>query len=604
VCNVSGLIQKVALATPDVVALSSGGLELNYRALDLAANRLAGHLRSLGVHSGSVVPILLERSFEQITAALAVMRAGAAYLPMDTAWPDQRISAILRDSCADVLIAPSNLAGRLASGLRTVCTTRDSAAIALATPFSSVEATQLAEGSLAYLIYTSGSTGTPKGVEITHGNLMNLIAWHLEAFSVTAGDRASHIAGLGFDAAVWEIWPYLAAGATVQLPGPMDELIRSSPAHLLRWVHDGHITHCFVPTALAEPLIQSEWPETTLLRYLLTGGDVLRKNPSPRLPFVVINNYGPTECTVVATSSPIMADGPDPPPIGRPIRGAATYILDKDRRPVPSGEIGELYIGGAGVGRGYRNLPEQTAAAFLLNPFSDMPGARMYRTGDMVAEMADGQLAFHGRRDTQEKIRGQRMELDEINAVLSQCEGVLFCSVGTRTDSAGEKQLVAYVLPDECAAPSARSIQEYLSRYLPAAMVPAIFVRLRTMPLNSSGKLDLSLLPDATGDNQLEEVNELLARNPANELEQAVLDTVHSLLGNHSVGLDDDFFLSGGHSLLGAQLVTRIRATYGVELTLRDLFEAPTAAQLAGKVQALILAEIERMSDAEAEAAL
>lgn len=227
----------------------------------------------------------------------------------------------------------------------------------------------------------------------------------------------------------------------------------------------------------------------------------------------------------------------------------------------------------------------------------------MYRTGDMVAELADGQLAFHGRRDTQEKIRGQRMELDEINAVLSRCAGVMFSSVGSRVDAAGDKYLVAYVLPDESAVPSSRALQEYLSQHLSAAMIPAVFVRLKTMPLNTSGKLDLSRLPEPSSENELGDVN-APAEREASELEAAVLTTVHSLLGSDAVGLDDDFFLSGGHSLLGAQLVTRVRSNYGVALTLRDLFEAPTAASLAAKVEDLILAQIEEMSDAEAEAAL
>ncbi len=599
--NVSTCIHQHNLVNPEAVALSSGEAHMSFGELDRAADQLAAHLKIVGVVPGSVVPILLERSFDQIIAALAVMRAGGAYLPMDTAWPDQRIRAILKDSLADVLIAPFDVAGRLESGLRSVCPVRDAAAIADATPSRHME---VAEDSLAYLIYTSGSTGTPKGVEITHANLMNLINWHHEAFAVTSEDRASHIAGLGFDAAVWEVWPYLAAGACVQLPGPMDELIRSSPAHLLRWLHDGHITHCFVPTALAEPLIQSEWPDTTLLRYLLTGGDVLRKGPIAGLPFLVVNNYGPSECTVVSTYGILEPGGPTPPPIGRAIAGAAAYVLDAELKPVAQGQIGELYVGGASVGRGYRGLPGQTAKAFVADPFSAVTNARMYRTGDMVAELADGQLAFHGRRDTQEKIRGQRMELDEINAVLGQCSGVMFSSIGTRLDGNGEKQLVAYVLPDEHAVPSSRTLQETISQYLSAAMIPAVFVRLKAMPLNTSGKLDLSLLPQATEDNALGEVNEMLKRAPETELEASVLSTVHALLGSDSVGLDDDFFLSGGHSLLGAQLVTRIRSAYGIELTLRDLFEAPTAALLAEKVEGLILAQIEEMSDAEAEAAL
>ena len=599
--NISQRVQQFSAANPENSALSSGEAQLSYGALDQAANRMANHLVSLGVKRDTVVPILLDRSFEQITAALAVMRLGAAYLPMDPAWPDQRISAILRDSQAEVFLAPYVTAGRLQTGLRSVCPTRDAVSIARAS--NKYHAAEASDDALAYVIYTSGSTGTPKGIEITHGNLSNLIDWHLAAFSVTSGDRASHIAGLGFDAAVWEVWPYLAAGGCVQLPGAMDELIRTSPAHLLRWIHDGHLTHCFVPTALAEPLIQSEWPDTTMLRFLLTGGDALRRGPLPGLPFAVVNNYGPSECTVVSTSGRLEPGGPTPPAIGRAIAGASAYVLDENQQPVEKGQIGELYVGGASVGRGYRNLPERTAAAFLKDPFEREPGARMYRTGDMVAELADGQLAFHGRLDHQEKIRGQRMELDEINTVLGRCEGVAFSSVSTRVDANGEKQLVAYVLPHEHVVLKPRALQDELMQYLSSAMIPSSFVRLKTLPLNTSGKLDLSLLPELTAENALGQQEEPEARN-ATELETALLGTVHGLLGSATVGLDDDFFLSGGHSLLGAQLVTRVRATYDIELTLRDLFEAPTVALLAEKVESLIMAQIETMSDAEAEAAL
>jgi amino acid adenylation domain-containing protein len=600
--DVSSLIQASASRGPRSVALSSGGSELRYEQLDAAADRLAGHLLGLGVEPGAVVPVWLERSFDQIVAALAIMRAGAAFLPLDPSWPDRRVRSILKDSLAEVFIAPYDDAGRLESGLRSVCPQRDAAAIAAAQP---VIPAALSPESLAYLIYTSGSTGTPKGVEITHANLSNLIEWHLEAFNVTPAARASHIAGLAFDAAVWEVWPYLAAGATVQLPGPMDDLIRSSPAHLQRWLHDGHITHSFVPTALAEPLIQCEWPETTQLRYLLTGGDTLRRGPVRGLPFAVYNNYGPSECTVVSTCALLTSESPLPPPIGRAIHGAKSYVLDETRQPVAPGEIGELYIGGACVGRGYRNLPGQTAAAFLADPSAAEPEARMYRTGDLVSILSDGELAFHGRRDTQEKIRGQRIELDEINAILGRAPGILFSSIGTRVEeSPGEKQLVAWVLAEEQAVASPRKLQEHLSEYLSAAMIPSVFVRLKTLPLNTSGKLDLSLLPSPSADNLLEEPGEAAAREPANELEAAILATVHGLLGNTACGVEDDFFLSGGHSLLGAQLVTRIRAAYGVELTLRDLFEAPTAALLAETVEDLILRQIQSMSEAEAEAAL
>ncbi len=599
--NVSALIAGHAAAAPHATALLCGAARLSYAELDAAANRLAGHLLLRGVGAGDTVPLLLERSFAQIIGALGVMRAGAAFLPMDTAWPDERVRAILEDSGASVYLAADVDAARLASRLTNVCPAREAAAIAASVPAAS---SALDPDALAYVIYTSGSTGKPKGVEITHGNLMNLLEWHVGEFHVDASSRAGHIAGLGFDAAVWEVWPYLAAGATVQLPGPVDDLIRSSPADLLRWIHDGHLTHCFVPTALAEPLIQAEWPDRTLLRYLLTGGDALRRSPAHGLPFIVVNNYGPTECTVVSTFCLLEPGGPVPPPIGRAIHNARAYVLDENGAQVAEGTVGELYVGGASVGRGYRNLPEQTAAAFLPDPFSSEPKGRMYRTGDLVSTLPDGRLAFHGRRDTQQKIRGQRMELDEISAVLERCEGVAFSLVGTHLDRNGEKQLIAYVLPAEFASPGPRFLQEELGRFLPAAMIPHTFVRLRTLPLNTSGKLDLAQLPAPAEENLLKECEPAIERKATSALETAVLEIVHQLLGTDKVGAEDDFFLSGGHSLLGAQLVTRIRSAYGVELTLRDLFESPTAAQLAMRVETLILLQLEQMSDEEAEAAL
>ena len=265
--------------------------------------------------------------------------------------------------------------------------------------------------SLAYIIYTSGSTGAPKGVEITHANLNHLVRWHRDTFRVTRQDRASHLLGLGFDAAVMEIWPHLSAGATLCLA---DEEARSSPDLIQDWMIRERVTIGLVPTVLGERLITKAWPAKTALRLLIIGGDALHHGPAHQLPFDVVNNYGPTECTVAATWSMLKAGAAGTPPIGRPISGTSVYLLDKRGVPVPDGQDGEIFIGGGGVGRGYRNLPDLTERSFLHDPFSGAAAARMYRTGDRGVRRSDGEIEFRGRLDRQTKIRGFRVELDEI----------------------------------------------------------------------------------------------------------------------------------------------------------------------------------------------
>ena len=287
------------------------------------------------------------------------------------------------------------------------------------------------------MIYTSGSTGVPKGVEITHANLSHLVRWHRDTFSVTRQDRASHLAGLGFDAAVWEIWPHLAAGATVCLA---DDAVRSSPELMQQWMIRERVTIGFVPTVHAAPMMAMEWPATTALRVLLTGGDVLHHAPPAQLPFDVVNNYGPTECTVVATSSVLKPGSHGAPPIGRPIAGTSVYLLDEYGEQVPDGSTGEIYIGGSGVGRGYRNLPESTERSFLPDPFAGASGARMYRTGDRGVRRPDGEIEFRGRLDRQTKIRGQRVELDEIGSILTHHPSIDFATAITNISEGGENR--------------------------------------------------------------------------------------------------------------------------------------------------------------------
>ena len=584
--------EKIRAIAPDLVALRDSNGTLTYSDLNRRADRLAQHLKSLGAGLGSTVAICLPRSFEQVIAELATLRAGAAFVPIDPAWPDERVQHIVIDCAASVFIASSSLSSRIsvsATSLDVLLWPDSAQDVAGAASLNA----GIASSDLAYVIYTSGSTGVPKGVEITHANLNHLIRWHLEAFAVTAADHATHVAGLGFDAAVWEIWPYLSVGASISLA---DEMVRVDPASLQRWIVESGVTISFVPTPVAEPLLTIDWPASTRLRFLLTGGDTLHTVPRSGLPFTLVNNYGPTECTVVATSGEVKPGVEGLPSIGKAIRGTPVYLLDDQQQPVADGEVGEMYLGGDGVGRGYRGLPEQTAKSFLADPFR-AAGGRMYRTGDMARLLPDGQIAFLGRVDSQEKIRGNRIELDEIVSVLNRHDSVAFNVIVTSADPGQEKHLIAYVLLAEGASPSSKELQEFAATALPSYMIPSKFVRLAALPLSANGKIDRNTLPPPSEENLLPEV---VSREPNSELEETLLALVRELLKTNDVGVEDDFFLVGGHSLLGTQLVLRARERFGVMLTLRDLFEAATVAGLAARIEDLIFEEVNAMSEEEA----
>lgn len=576
VCPVPEQISKIREDYPHSIALSDGNRSLSYEEFDRKADRFASYLSQLGVAPGGVVAICMQRSFDWIIAALGIMRAGAAYVPMDLAWPDSRLRFAVKDSGASILVARAAVLSRL--GVEGIDPCRDSTAID-ATPMAARR--PIDPESLAYVIYTSGSTGVPKGVEITHANLANLTCWHQDAFGVTHQDRTSHLAGLGFDAAAWELWPNLAAGATICLA---NDMARSSPELLQQWMIQERVTVGFVPTVHAGPMMTMAWPASTTLRLLLTGGDVLHHAPAVQLPFDVVNNYGPTECTVVATSSVVKPGSQGRPAIGRPITGASVYLLDENGSQVPDGSSGEIYIGGNGVARGYRNLSDSTARSFLPDPFSAALAARMYRTGDLGIRRPDGEIEFHGRLDRQTKIRGQRVELDEIASVLSHHPSIDFATAIVKCEQVTEKRIVACVLLKENApVPSILEFQQHLGRSLPDYMIPSMFVRLHQLPLSPNGKLDLTLLPEPTDANLLERT---AATAPATPIEEELLPIVQQLLENNSVGTEDNLFLAGGHSLLGMQLLMRLRSAFGVNLSVQQLFESPTVARLALLVEA------------------
>jgi amino acid adenylation domain-containing protein len=550
--------------TPDALALTGRGVELTYAELLAQARGLAARLKSLGVGPETVVAVCTGRSPEAVVAALGILEAGGAWLPLDPSYPQERLRYLLEDSGARaVVVRPEYLGVLPDTGLPVL----EIGGRSEAWPISDLQS----PGSLAYVIYTSGSTGRPKGVEIPHRGLANLVSWHRRIYAVTPADRATMLAGPAFDASVWEVWPYLASGASVHVP---DAETRSDPRRLLEWMAAEGITLAFLPTPLAEALIEIEMPAGLALRALLTGGDRLNRSPGRPLPFTLVNHYGPTESTVVTTAGEVPAGRVGAPSIGRPIDGLRVWLLDRDLRKVPPGVPGELCVGGSGLARGYRGRPDLTAERFL-----PAPEGRLYRTGDL-ARWRGGELEFLGRIDHQVKIRGFRIELGEIEAVLREHPGVREAVVTVRKRGE-EGVLVAYVAGEG-------NLSELLSDRLPSYMVPSTFVVLPVLPLTANGKVDLRALPEPEWGEGSED-----DRAPATPLEETLAGIWASVLGAGSVGVHDNFFKLGGHSLLATRVLSRVRDAAGVDVPLAALFEEPTVAGLARVVE-------ERLRGAEA----
>jgi amino acid adenylation domain-containing protein len=591
---ITELIARQADKTPNASALVMGTQVLSYGELNRRANQLAHYLQESGAGPNVPVGLYLERSLEMVIGLLGILKAGAAYVPMDASYPVERVSFMLHDAGVPILVTQEHLAEHVSfENIQILCIDTDTELLKMQR--ESDPATSVTTDDLAYIVYTSGSTGQPKGVQITHDGLLNLVFWHQRAFSVTSADLATQVASPAFDALGWELWPYLTCGASLYLP---DEETRVSPPMLRDWLVNNQITISFLPTALAESVIVLEWPERTALRFLLTGADTLRNYPPPGLPFTLINNYGPSEATVVATSGPVLAtNNPDmPPSIGRPIANTEIYILDEHLQLVPTGEPGELYIGGIGLAKGYLNRPELTDENFIPHPFSARPGARLYKTGDQARFLPDGQIAFLGRTDFQIKIRGYRIEPDEIVSVLNRHPFISSSYVLAREDIPGDKRLVAYIVPVFGVSVSAASLQELLSTYLPDYMIPAAFVLLTALPRTTNGKVDRGALPVPDAQNTLRDE----IAQPSTPVEARVAEILASLLNLDHVGIDDNFFMLGGHSLLGTQVITRVSESFGVELTLRTLFGAPTVRQLSAEIERSIVARLESMSEEEA----
>ncbi|HEX5761474.1 MAG TPA: amino acid adenylation domain-containing protein [Thermoanaerobaculia bacterium] len=597
------LFEERAAAEPEALAICGPSRQrLTYGELDARANRLARHLRRLGVGCEVPVAVLLERSPETVVAALAVLKAGGAYLPLDPAYPAERLAWLVADGRVGAVVTEESLAHRVAAAGAPLVVLD-----AVERPWGQEEAAPLPLAdpppqALAYVIYTSGSTGKPKGVEVAHGSLLNLVAWHRRTYRVAAADRATQLAGPAFDASVWEVWPYLTAGASLHLP---DEETRASAARLARWLAGERVTLAFLPTPLAEALLAEPLERAPLgalrLRALLTGGDRLHRAPAAPLPFRLVNHYGPTENTVVATAGEVAAGGESgPPSIGRPIANVRVELLDPLLQRAPLGVAGELFVGGGGLARGYRGRPDLTAERFVPDPFAaerGEPGARLYRTGDLACWLPDGALDFVGRADEQVKIRGFRIEPGEIEAALVEHPAVREVAVAARDAADGEKRLVAYVAPFEAGdAADLEPLRAWLAERLPAYMVPAVWVAVDALPLTPNGKVDRNALPAPAVP---------LARAyvpPRHPVEVLVAGLWAELLGVEQVGARDHFFKLGGYSLVAARMLARLRDVLDLELPLLTLFEAPILEDFARAVEEALLAEESALLAGEARA--
>ncbi|WP_277758203.1 non-ribosomal peptide synthase/polyketide synthase [Pseudomonas sp. A34-9] len=548
-------------ARPQAVAALFAAQPLTYLQLNRQANALAHHLIAIGVKADDRVAIVARRGLDTLVGLVAILKAGAGYVPVDPAHPAERISYLLSDSAPVAVLTQSDLHERLPQLSVPVIDVDLCAWPAQAQHNPAVPG--LTAAHLAYVIYTSGSTGLPKGVMVEHQTLSNLVDWHCEAFDLRAGSHTSSLAGFGFDAMAWEVWPALCAGATLHL-APTHDGVEDIDG-LLDWWRAQPLDVSFLPTPVAEYALNQNLDHPTL-RTLLIGGDRLRQF-SREQRFAVINNYGPTEATVVATSGRIEVGAALH--IGKPVANAAVYVLDEQQRPVPMGVMGELYVGGAGVARGYLNRADLTAERFLRDPFSTTANARMYRTGDLARWREDGTLDYLGRNDDQVKIRGMRIELGEIETRLNQLPGVKEAVLLAREDEPGQPRLVAYFTEQVEAEPLVvGELRAQLLTQLPDYMVPAAFVRLEALPLTANGKVDRKALPKP--DLVALPTREYVA--PQGEQEIALAQIWAEVLQVGQVGRHDHFFELGGHSLLAMRMVSLIRQRLGVELALSDLF--------------------------------
>lgn len=608
------LFERQVERTPENIAVEFDDQRLTFSELNGRANRFAHYLRDLRVGPETVVALFTERSPEMIVCLLGVLKAGAAYLPVDPAYPKERVSFMLKDSGAQVIATMRHMTDRLPEHeARVVCVDSDGEAIARLdgrNPESHVTAENI-----GYVIYTSGSTGVPKGAAITHGGIVNYLKWCAKTYEVAEGGGAPVHSPLGFDLTVTSLFAPLLTGRPVVLLREdeslqaLGEMVGAGRAFSLIKVTPSHLD------VLNQMLANTQLEKG--VGAVVVGGEALKadsvslwqaKSPGTR----VFNEYGPTETVVGCCVYEIPADSTSAPrgeiPIGRPIANTRIYILDSQMSPAPIGVTGQLHIGGAGLARGYLNRPDLTAEKFMPDPFSGRPGERLYKSGDLARHMPDGNIEFLGRMDRQVKVRGFRIEPGEIETTLVASASVREAVVQVREDSPGDQRLVAYIVPAPRVTPTNDELRDFLKDRLPEYMVPSAFVILRALPLTANGKVDLAALP-ALQDASLADEASYVA--PRNDVDEVIAEIWAEILGRERVGIHNNFFEMGGHSLLVMQILARLQDSFQMSLPPRVLFDIVTVAGLAdfivsnqpvpGQVEkiAAILKRVEGMSEEE-----
>lgn len=573
------LFEAQAERTPAEVAVLFENDRLTYRELNEQANRVARYLREAGVENGELVGLFTARSLRMVVVLLGILKAGAAYVPLDERYPAERLDFMVRDSGVRVLLTEERL---------------DADWEKIAAYGSENLDRVFSNQQRAYVIYTSGSTGQPKGVELSHRSVVNVLTSTLAQLALKPADTMLAVTTLSFDIAVTEIFLPLITGAKVVIA--RREVIADG-LELTRLLASSGATVMQATPATWRMLIDTGWTGNARLK-VLSAGEAFERHLADQLLAScaeVWNLYGPTETTIYSGVLRV-TEATGPVPIGPPVANTTFYILDRFLNPVPIGIYGELYIGGEGLAHGYLNRPALTAEKFIPDPFGSQPGARLYRTGDVVRYREDGKLEFGGRVDHQVKVRGFRIELGEVEAALLRHESVRAAVVVAREVRPGEQRLVAYVVGDQL--PTASAWRTFLVQRLPEYMIPSVFIALEALPLLPNGKVDRRALP--VPDASRPELRRAFAA-PENPTQARLVELYLDVLALNQVGIHDDFFELGGDSILATRLVSRVRRAFGVEMPLRELFWKPTVSELAPVIEDLLIEQLENLSDEEAE---
>ncbi|HHL31290.1 MAG TPA: non-ribosomal peptide synthetase, partial [Oceanospirillales bacterium] len=570
-CCLQQLFEQQVLIAADNTAVACENHSLTYQQLNNKANQLAHYLIEQGIKPNDIIGLCFERSTEMITTMLAILKAGAAYLPLDPSYPPDRLAYMIQDSQLKLLISNKKSSVLIQGQTQLIIDEARFVETLRTYKNSNPQVKGLSSRQLAYVIYTSGSTGKPKGVMIEHKALNNLCQWHINAYEVSPNKRASHLASIGFDAAVWEVWPYLIAGAQLHV---ISDETRLMPQKLIHVFKQKGITHAFIPTALLEAAF-TLFDAPSSLQYLLTGGEQLIRNGFSHSKTRLINHYGPTEATVVASSYTTNVSENKLPPIGKPIANIKAYVLDRNRNLVGNNVVGELYLAGVGLARGYLHQQQLTRQNFIEHRFSDGSTQRLYKTGDLVRYRHDGQLEYMGRCDQQVKIRGFRIELSEIEYCLSSLPQVKASVVVVDENSQGNKFLSAFVTVQQ-QKDVVEPIKTALKALLPSYMIPSFITELTQLPITENGKIDYKALKSLA-----KPACDLSYLPPANKKERILVEVLAKelQLDTASISMHANFFDIGGHSLILLNTVKQLNDK-GIQCSIKSFYECESLREI------------------------